>query len=892
MSNRFLYKFPKFSLILRKRLIALPLFLFSIMVFGKSYYIKNGGNDLLAGTSDSTAWESISKVNSFSFSAGDNIFFKKGDTFIGTLTPASSGTSSSYITFGAYGIGDDPIITPNAVVTGLTWTVHSGSIYKTTGIGYNPGNILINGTTKICKINDRWMTEINSNYGGFTPLELLALAENYTFSKNGQNVYFWDGLDALYCYDATTGTTYLRFRGGGNPNDSTFAIAAENSSAVYIYAKRYIIIQNLQLIGGQYGVDLNQVNYDGNENIIIENCHIESSNGKVYIHNGSKGIVIRNNTMTNNYLSSYTPGAWADGTEYIHGVHRHLYEFGKQRIGTGDSGDADQAVFHAGGPRDNITVHDNIITNCINGIWQSGSNNHAYNNYIEGTSSIAIYFGEGAINASAYDNYIVNSNIPFRFGYVDNTTYPGRTNYVYRNKIYIPDAGELIYIHYGPSRGVSTTQAYFYHNSIICKTGLECSYYAGDHAEGTGFMFVNNIISVSGDNTAGWSGMATQSDLFKFYYNWMGGTYYGAESLPGDISVWATDPSNLNNVGATFWDHSIDPPDFTNISGTEVIDAGIDVSKTFTLGGVNYSALPGIASDDYYGDAPDLGAWEYNSGYPYVAITSPTSGSTFTAPATINITANASDEDGSISRVEFFNGATKLGERTSNPWSFTWNNVPVGTYSLTAVATDNSGAKTTSSAVSITVNNLPPVTNQPPVVTISNPTKGEKYTEPANITINSVASDPDGTISKVEFFNGSIKLFAITTAPYSFTWKDVAAGTYSITAVATDNLNATTTSVPVNVEVEARTIYDVNSEILNIYPNPNDGHFSIYLIEPLQNENSEIIITTLDGQLIYREPLLQEEITKEFDLSYLRPGIYIFILSGSEIIVTKKFIKK
>jgi len=120
----------------------------------------------------------------------------------------------------------------------------------------------------------------------------------------------------------------------------------------------------------------------------------------------------------------------------------------------------------------------------------------------------------------------------------------------------------------------------------------------------------------------------------------------------------------------------------------------------------------------------------------------------------------------------------------------------------------------------------------------------------------------------------------------------VAAGTYLITAVATDNLNATTTSSHIDVEVEARTIYDVNSEIFNLYPNPNDGHFSINLTEPLQNENSEIVITTFDGQLIYREPLLQEEITKEFDLSYFKSGIYIFILAGNEIIVTKKFIKE
>jgi len=55
--------------------------------------------------------------------------------------------------------------------------------------------------------------------------------------------------------------------------------------------------------------------------------------------------------------------------------------------------------------------------------------------------------------------------------------------------------------------------------------------------------------------------------------------------------------------------------------------------------------------------------------------------------------------------VEFYNGTTKLGEKTFNPWSFAWNNVPSGSYSLTAVATDNLGAKKTSSPVNVSVNN-------------------------------------------------------------------------------------------------------------------------------------------------------------------------------------------
>ncbi len=99
-------------------------------------------------------------------------------------------------------------------------------------------------------------------------------------------------------------------------------------------------------------------------------------------------------------------------------------------------------------------------------------------------------------------------------------------------------------------------------------------------------------------------------------------------------------------------------------------------------------------------------------------------------------------------------------------------------------------------------NNCTAPENQPPVVNISSPTKSTSFISPATITIEAVASDPDGTVSKVEFFQGTVKLGERTAAPYSYTWKEVSEGTYSITAVATDNQNQKTVSLAVSVIVE------------------------------------------------------------------------------------------
>ncbi len=88
---------------------------------------------------------------------------------------------------------------------------------------------------------------------------------------------------------------------------------------------------------------------------------------------------------------------------------------------------------------------------------------------------------------------------------------------------------------------------------------------------------------------------------------------------------------------------------------------------------------------------------------PTVSLTAPANNATFTAPATINLAANAADGDGTIARVEFYQGATKLGEDTTAPYAFAWTNVAAGAYSLSARAFDNAGASTNSAAINVTV---------------------------------------------------------------------------------------------------------------------------------------------------------------------------------------------
>src|SRR5213079_1695924 len=87
---------------------------------------------------------------------------------------------------------------------------------------------------------------------------------------------------------------------------------------------------------------------------------------------------------------------------------------------------------------------------------------------------------------------------------------------------------------------------------------------------------------------------------------------------------------------------------------------------------------------------------------PTVTMNSVTAGP-FTAPATVPLSATANDSDGSVSQVQFYDGATLIGTSasTGNPYTFTWTNAGAGTHPVTAKATDNGNASTMSSSVNV-----------------------------------------------------------------------------------------------------------------------------------------------------------------------------------------------
>jgi hypothetical protein len=173
----------------------------------------------------------------------------------------------------------------------------------------------------------------------------------------------------------------------------------------------------------------------------------------------------------------------------------------------------------------------------------------------------------------------------------------------------------------------------------------------------------NGVILRAGTNltiTANATGRGTNIALVEFY---VGVTKLGDDNASPYSLIWSNVPAGLHALTARA----------TDARGLAATSAVVAIT-------VNASNLP-----------------------PTVVLTAPNNGAVFEAPVVVPFAATASDLDGSVSRVDFFAGATRLGEDTASPYTFSWSNAPVGAHAVSAVAIDNEGALTASPAVSITV---------------------------------------------------------------------------------------------------------------------------------------------------------------------------------------------
>lgn len=173
---------------------------------------------------------------------------------------------------------------------------------------------------------------------------------------------------------------------------------------------------------------------------------------------------------------------------------------------------------------------------------------------------------------------------------------------------------------------------------------------------------------------------------------------------------------------------------------------------------------------------------------PTVSITAPSENAQFTEGDNINISTIADDSDGMVIKVDFYNGTALLGTNTSFPFNLEWTNLPVGSFSLTAKATDNEGTTTFSSPVNINViekvtedNLIDVIISEPIIVT---PVNNQEYDWGATVQILVMFQGSDESVRKVEYYSGNEIIGSSVISPFAFTWQNPASGKHILTAKA------------------------------------------------------------------------------------------------------------
>lgn len=273
-----------------RRLFLILFFFISLTLTGATtYYVKNGGNDALDGKSIANAWATISKVNSFpSFTYGDSVLFKKGDTwreYISFAPPA--GTASGRVVYSYYGTGNKPLFLGSKEENeDSDWADQGGNIWKNHDAqfdyGDGVGNLIFNGE------------------------ESIGHKELTIGSVNAQGDWFWNDVErAVYLYSVgNPGTVYTDIE------------CALDRTIITLGARDYITLDGLDVrYGGYHGIE----GAYGNDNITIRNCHISYIGGCEFpdemarVGNGiqfwqaATNILIEDNVIEEIYDDGITP---------------------------------------------------------------------------------------------------------------------------------------------------------------------------------------------------------------------------------------------------------------------------------------------------------------------------------------------------------------------------------------------------------------------------------------------------------------------------------------------------------------------------------------------------------------------------------------------------------
>ncbi|MFK7924426.1 MAG: Ig-like domain-containing protein, partial [Bacteroidia bacterium] len=250
----------------------------------------------------------------------------------------------------------------------------------------------------------------------------------------------------------------------------------------------------------------------------------------------------------------------------------------------------------------------------------------------------------------------------------------------------------------------------------------------------------------------------------------------------------------------------------------------------------------------------------YDGFPPVVTISAPIDGSSFAGAQTVNLVADATDSDGTISSVEFFVNGASVGTVNVAPWQFPYAATALGNYDVYAIATDDKANIAYSDTIQFSITAAP----LPPTVSISAPLDGTIYPAPQTVTLAANANDADGTVNAVEFFVNGASVGTVNAAPWQLSYVIPASGTYNVYAIATDDdLNSTTSAtiqftakIPPTVSISTPldgTIYPA-PQTITLEANASDADGTVDSLEFFVNGASVGTVNAAPWQLSYVIP--------------------------------------
>jgi parallel beta-helix repeat protein len=501
-----------------KSILSIAFLFISTVISATDYYISLSGNDSNNGLSPAAPWKTITKLNSAfaTIKPGDRILFNRGDTFYGTITINKPGSSLTPIIIGAYGTGQNPIIT--GFVSVYDWTNEGNGIYSKSiisennpniltidgvlyGMGRYPNqgsNLIIDSHSTNTSITDNDLNSTNTNWTG---AEAVIRKNEYLMDRcvitshisntltyiDGNNSE--DASDGYYYFiqnDIRTldqfgewyynGTRLYVYFGSKTPSDYIVKVATLDH-LVYINLYPYVTIDGLSFEGANDRL----MYFKETAHINVQNCNIDYSGGSGIFMQSNFGAIDKNiinniseegifslssnTTITNNQIHNI---GIIEGSS-LTGSHQNGINTGGDDVliqsNTIDSTGYIPIIFNG----NRVTVKNNLISNyCLNlndggGIFTNGT--AVYTGRIidgniilngigkKGISSYGIIAGGIYLDSYSRDILITNNSIYHCSG--NAIMLSNASNITLRNNTCFDNIASVYILEWGSSNSIS-----------------------------------------------------------------------------------------------------------------------------------------------------------------------------------------------------------------------------------------------------------------------------------------------------------------------------------------------------------------------------------------------------------------------------------------------------